>query len=106
MKVDDRLLSVNGNDVSELNHSEIVCMVKNSGLSVTLTIEGPLKTLTNKQDDDLTSPPPPRPVEPRNYKPSFSSYNRTTDSALVEEYRKQRQVLYQYYFKSVYYNLP
>ena len=105
MKVDDRLLSVNGNDVSELNHSEIVCMVKNSGLSVTLTIEGPLKTLTNKQDDDLTSPPPPRPVEPRNYKPSFSSYNRTTDSALVEEYRKQRQVLYQYYFNSVYYNL-
>ena len=89
------MLSVNGNDVSELNHSEIVCMVKNSGLSVTLTIEGPVKTLANKQDDDVTSPPPPRPAEPRNYKPSFSSYNRTTDSSLIDEYRRQRQVLWQ-----------
>lgn len=98
LKVDDRLLSVNGNDVSDLNHSEIVSMVKNSGLQVTLTIEGPVKrdivgTVQQRENkEDISSPPPPRPVEPRNYTPSFNSYNRTTDTALIEEYRKQRQV--------------
>lgn len=91
LKVDDRLLSVNDNDVSTLSHSEIVSMVKNSGLSVELVIEGPVKTM-QKSAEDATSPPPPRPVEPRNYTPSFNSYNRTTDASLIEEYRKQRQV--------------
>lgn len=97
LKVDDRLLSVNKNDVSTLSHSEIVSMVKNSGLSVELEIEGPIKTAVTTttaatKTEDTTSPPPPRPVEPRNYTPSFNSYNRTTDANLIEEYRKQRQV--------------
>ena len=95
LKVDDRLLSVNGNDVSTLTHSEIVSMVKNSGLSVELVIEGPLKSLmnnANKAPEDTTSPPPPRPVEPRNYTPSANSYNRTTDASLIDQYRKQRLV--------------
>lgn len=92
LKVDDRLLSVNGHDVSNMNHSEIVSMVKRSGLEVTLTIEGPVKKLINANNqEDTVSPPPPRPVEPRNYTPSFNSYNRTTDTALIEEYRKQRK---------------
>lgn len=80
-------------------------MVKNSGLQVTLTIEGPVKRIITaggrtgggfqqrENKEDISSPPPPRPVEPRNYTPSFHSYNRTTDTALIEEYKKQRQVI-------------
>ena len=36
---DDKLLEVNGHDVSKMSHSEIVSMVKNSGLQVKLGME-------------------------------------------------------------------
>lgn len=92
LSVDDKLLAVNDNDVSGISHSEIVSMVKNSGLQVKLLIDRPGEnSRPNSQSDEVVDAPP-RPAGPRNYVPATQSYNRQTDN-LREEYQRQRQDL-------------
>ena len=87
---DDKLLEVNGHDVSKMSHSEIVSMVKNSGLQVKLGIES--VNLNSVQIEPSNEPPPPRPAEPMNYRPiNYNSYNRHEDN-LRDDYIKQQQL--------------
>ena len=41
LNIDDRILEINGTNVAELPHSDIVGMVKNSGTTVRLKIARP-----------------------------------------------------------------
>ena len=91
LSVDDKLLSVNDNDVSNMTHSEIVSMVKNSGLQVKLVID------RSGQNQNESMDAPPRPVIPKSYTQSYISYNKQGD-ALREEYQRQRQVLLEIHF--------
>ena len=43
LSVDDRILEINGSNVSDFPHSDIVGMVKNSGYSLRLKIARPGK---------------------------------------------------------------
>ncbi|XP_065656846.1 membrane-associated guanylate kinase, WW and PDZ domain-containing protein 1 isoform X3 [Hydra vulgaris] len=83
LHVNDVLISVNDTDVSTLSHSEIVSMVKSSGLHVKLVVT-PAYTQSNNPSDEVPPCPakpqyyddaPPRPAEPRNYTPSAIKNN-------------------------------
>ena len=39
--INDELLAVNGQDVSQMDHSDIVSLIKNSGLTIYLTVQQP-----------------------------------------------------------------
>ena len=39
--MDDELLAVNGQDVSQMDHSDIVSLIKSSGMSIHLTVQQP-----------------------------------------------------------------
>ena len=39
--VSDELLAVNGQDVSQMDHSDIVSLIKSSGLTIYLTVQQP-----------------------------------------------------------------
>ena len=41
LKVGDRILAVNGINITQMNHIEIVKLIKESGNSITLTIGSP-----------------------------------------------------------------
>ena len=41
LHVDDELLAVNGQDVSQMDHSDIVSLIKSSGMSIHLTVQQP-----------------------------------------------------------------
>ncbi|KAG4073898.1 hypothetical protein HA402_014103 [Bradysia odoriphaga] len=51
LKVDDRIIAVNRIDISNMNHGDIVNLIKESGLHVRLTIGSP-------QEKSLGGPPP------------------------------------------------
>lgn len=42
LRVGDRILAVNGVDISHLHHEDIVNIIKESGYSVTLTVGPPI----------------------------------------------------------------
>ena len=47
LHVGDRILAVNGVDISHMHHEDIVNLIKDTGYSVTLTVGPPIgKTLT------------------------------------------------------------
>ena len=41
LHVNDELLAVNGQDVSQMDHSDIVSLIKSSGLAIHLTVQQP-----------------------------------------------------------------
>lgn len=51
LKVEDRIVAVNRIDISNMNHGDIVNLIKESGLHVRLTIGSP-------QEKSLGAPPP------------------------------------------------
>lgn len=53
LKVDDRIIAVNRIDISNMNHGDIVNLIKESGLHVRLTIGCP-------QEKSPPVPPPPQ----------------------------------------------
>lgn len=61
LKVDDRIIAVNRVDISNMNHGDIVNLIKESGLHVRLTIGSP-------QEKSLGAPPsvPPPPQHSSN----------------------------------------
>ncbi|XP_052260917.1 membrane-associated guanylate kinase, WW and PDZ domain-containing protein 2-like isoform X4 [Dreissena polymorpha] len=83
LRVGDRILRVNGVDISHLNHQDIVNIIKESGLSVTLTVGPPIEDKSsntsrgsqssmvnvmalptlNDSDRGFKFPPPPPPKD-------------------------------------------
>jgi C-terminal processing protease CtpA/Prc len=67
LHVGDRLLAVNGKDVTKLHHSDVVGIIKRSGLRVTLHVDQADDISVNdeepRDDEDDHFPPPPPPPE-------------------------------------------
>ncbi|PAV61127.1 hypothetical protein WR25_27285 [Diploscapter pachys] len=86
LKVGDRVIAVNGIDILNLSHSEIINLIKSSGLSVRLTIAAPATgTVTPLASSTLSRMPYGQPnYKLPEYQPNggfYSSYNNSSTYA-------------------------
>ncbi|XP_056000645.1 membrane-associated guanylate kinase, WW and PDZ domain-containing protein 1-like isoform X14 [Ostrea edulis] len=56
LHIGDRILAVNGVDISHMHHEDIVNLIKDSGYSVTLTVGPPIDDATSNSSNSQKSP--------------------------------------------------
>uniref|UniRef100_A0A8C0UKW9 Membrane-associated guanylate kinase, WW and PDZ domain-containing protein 2 n=1 Tax=Cyanistes caeruleus TaxID=156563 RepID=A0A8C0UKW9_CYACU len=85
LKVGDRILAVNGQSIINMPHADIVKLIKDAGLSVTLRIipqeelNSPASAPSSEkqspvaQHSPVAQPPPPQPLQPQGHENSYRS---------------------------------